>query len=266
LDVSKTDTWMPLFVADYLADTRRLSTLEHGAYLLLLMEYWKHGPLADDDAELATITGMDRKLWAKEVGPRIRRFFQVHDDGLLHQKRIDSERRRASEISEKRRAAAMQRGSKRVDNDEQTGINEEAIAEQLVGDSSHVASGLDPPLSRDLSQLHKESKQEPDLRSGAGNGAVKSGLSARDALWRDGPPIVRDLLGTSDRQTRNFLGGLTKLAHDDCSTVYAALREAESLRPIEPQAWLRKACTPRSERTAKAPEGVDPLIARTFRL
>jgi hypothetical protein len=111
-----------------------------------------------------------------------------------------------------------------------------------------------------------ERKKEPDLRSGADNGAVKVGLSVRDALWRDGPPILRVLLGTSDRQTRNFLGGLTKLAHDDCSAVYAALREAESLRPIEPQAWLRQACTPKGERAPKVPGGVDPPRSRTFQL
>jgi uncharacterized protein YdaU (DUF1376 family) len=41
----------------------RLSTVEHGAYLLLIMDYWTNGSLPDDDEQLARIARMSQSEW-----------------------------------------------------------------------------------------------------------------------------------------------------------------------------------------------------------
>ena len=102
--MSNGDRWMPLYVADYLGDTMHLTTLQHGAYVLLLMHYWKSGPLPDDQEALAAITKVDAASW-KGVWAKLCPFFTPNGDGSLHQKRMDKERQHWTDLSEKRRDA-----------------------------------------------------------------------------------------------------------------------------------------------------------------
>jgi uncharacterized protein YdaU (DUF1376 family) len=89
--MAKNNRWMPTDVGDYLADTMHLTYCQHGVYLLLLFQYWKTGPLPDDDVTLASIVKADIRIWKKSLAPVIRPFFSRHADGLLHQKRMDAE-------------------------------------------------------------------------------------------------------------------------------------------------------------------------------
>lgn len=104
-------SWMPLYIADYLADTGHLSTVEHGAYLLLIMHYWQHGGIPDDDAKLARICRMQAKPWAA-IRDNIADLFDL---GWRH-KRVDAELATASETMTKRSAAGRAGASARYAN------------------------------------------------------------------------------------------------------------------------------------------------------
>ncbi len=85
-----TKAWMPLYVGDYLADTAHLTTEQSGAYLHLLMHYWRNGPLPDSDSALAQICKLTPDAWSNAQA-MLRPFFFVGHDGKLHQKRSDRE-------------------------------------------------------------------------------------------------------------------------------------------------------------------------------
>ena len=77
---------MPLYVADYLADTAHLSAAENGAYLLLIMHYWRTGALPVDDRMLQRISRMTPREWSASRDV-LASFF---DAGWKH-KRIENE-------------------------------------------------------------------------------------------------------------------------------------------------------------------------------
>jgi uncharacterized protein YdaU (DUF1376 family) len=96
--------WMPLYVADYLADTEHLGALQSGAYLHLIMHYWQHRGLPDDDAALRRITKLTPGEWKRERGTLAGFFY----DGWKH-RRIDDELAKA-DAKHERRVSSGKRG------------------------------------------------------------------------------------------------------------------------------------------------------------
>lgn len=97
---------MPLYVADYIAKTGHLTTVEHGAYMLLIMQYWVHETLPDNDKILAQVARMPLKEWRK-IRPCIAPYFQVEHNSQWRHERIDDELKKASELREKKRKAGI---------------------------------------------------------------------------------------------------------------------------------------------------------------
>lgn len=78
--------WMPMYWADYQKKTGHLSTVEHGAYMLLISHYWVNGSLPDDDKKLSRITRLSMDEWM-EIRSTIAEFFY---DGWRHH-RVEEE-------------------------------------------------------------------------------------------------------------------------------------------------------------------------------
>ena len=104
----KVDAYMPLWIGAYLADTLTFTTLQHGAYFLMLMAYWRErAPLPDDDDALRAITKLERADW-KRVRPILAKKFKVAD-GVWWHKRVELELDDA--LQRKAKATAKAKGA-----------------------------------------------------------------------------------------------------------------------------------------------------------
>ena len=103
-----TTPYMKLYIGDYLGDTSHLTTLQHGAYLLLIMAYWQRGgPLRNTDVLLSNIARTTSEEWAL-CRETVLEFFEERDGYLFH-KRIDIELHKRAEISTKCKIAIDKR-------------------------------------------------------------------------------------------------------------------------------------------------------------
>lgn len=142
---------MPLYIADYLADTSHLDAAESGAYLHLIMHYWQKGCLPNDEQLLCRIARMRPEQWTA-ARPIISEFFH---DGWKHT-RIEEELAKSAEVSERRSANAKLRWSK-------------GNANALQEDSKHSANSMhhahvpQPQSQKSSSSDSKGSSEAPPV-------------------------------------------------------------------------------------------------------
>lgn len=102
-----TRPWMPIYWGDYTKKTQHLSTLEHGAYLLLIAHYWNTGaPIPNDDDTLRRITRTTSKQW-NQIAKTIRGFFFLEGAFLTHE-RVESELQTALGVSTSQSSRSLQ--------------------------------------------------------------------------------------------------------------------------------------------------------------
>jgi uncharacterized protein YdaU (DUF1376 family) len=142
---TKTDIWMPIFIGDYLSATSRLTTQQHGAYFLLLMDYWKNGRPPDDDEVLAQITKMTPDAWsnARRI---LLAYFQI-ENGHWVQKRIEKELIDSKTRKETAVAKAKAGATARWKKDNNAPSNAQAMLDPMLDPMLENASSPSPSPS-----------------------------------------------------------------------------------------------------------------------
>ena len=116
--------YMQLYVSDYLADTAHLNAQQHGAYMLLLMNYWQRGkPLDNTGDRLAFVARMTPQEW-NENREILAEFFIVDGNEWTHS-RIELDLNRVKEKSAQASFAGRSSGVKRALNHKEEDIDKD---------------------------------------------------------------------------------------------------------------------------------------------
>jgi uncharacterized protein YdaU (DUF1376 family) len=200
----KTDIWMPIYIGDYLSATTRLTTEQHGAYLLLLMDYWKNGPLPDNDQVLSQITRMSLDAWSN-TRSILESFFELSGKHWVH-KRVEKELEEAQSRKEKATIRAKAGAEARWNKE-----NALSIAQALPSPMLADASSPSPSSSSLTSKSIKTSSRQA---------AVLCPEGVSDQVWKD-------FVATRGKSavTETALKGIAREAQKAGWSLEAALQE-----------------------------------------
>ena len=160
--------YMQLYIADYLADTMHLSTEEHGAYLLLMFNYWQTGRAIPKN-RLAKIARLSNDRWSA-VEPSLKEFFNDNGIEWVHERierDLEAVRSSVSQKSAAGKASARARKAKkpteqeRGANDRSTGVDNPS--EQNANGNS---TNKDPDIDTDLKEREREERAPEEIQGG----------------------------------------------------------------------------------------------------
>lgn len=163
--------YMQLYIADYLADTMHLSTEEHGAYLLLMFNYWQTGRSIPKN-RLAKIARMSNDRWLS-VEESLKEFFIDNGTDWVHERierdltavmAVIEQKSAAGKASAAKRKAEKGANDKRKSNGRSTGVE---IPLEQKGNGNPTNKDKDKDKDKDL-------KEDPPLNPPRGKGSESS--------------------------------------------------------------------------------------------
>lgn len=183
--------YFELYPGDYLRDTTRLSLVDHGTYLKLLMAYYgEEQPLPAAYIDLfvmvAAVTAAE-KAAVKKIADR---YFPVAEDGLRHNSRADVEIAKAR----KRIQAARENGAKNkaknnppgMPTGNPVGMPRETQRDTHSGEALQIPDPMRKAITPSRSNTPEKSLSDESPRSGVGTSAGR----AAAALNRRGVKVT----------------------------------------------------------------------------
>lgn len=219
---------MQLYVADYLGDTRHLTTEQHGAYLLLLMTMWRSdGYLPADEKKLARIACCTPSRWTK-ISDDVLAFFDVDGDRLTN-KRLMLELEKASEKSIKRSVSGTR------------GAKAKALKKQ------RGAAANDTGLPKHSSDIRYQTSEDKSSDA-AGVVAIDHDAEA----WRQAVAILTTQGGMTVAKARPLFGRLLSAHKLEPRDLLPSLAKATVTGTQDPQGYLAKAAEAIARRRTEA--------------
>lgn len=171
--------YMQLYVAEYLADTTHLNAEEHGAYLLLLMNYWQRGKaLLDDNERLANVARVLNERWPR-VRKALEEFFEVVDGYWIHhrvERDLEAVRSKCKKASDAGKASAEAKANKKSTNVERT-LNERSgnVATNSQPEVNHTDTDTDTDTEQinTLVETDEELPLIPEVKSSPNQEALE---------------------------------------------------------------------------------------------
>lgn len=254
--------WFALNVGEYVKDTMRLTRDAHGAYFLLILDYYGTAkPCPDDDFILAALTKSTEAEW-KQIRKMLAPFFDIRD-GLWYHNRIEREMREASAKHAAGIAAAKVGAAARWEKERSaprapaatTHRNTVKLRKNAISNATAVPPAMPPAMpaqSDSYAHLHKH----PLITGGGEAPPVEV-----DDLDSVGTPIPRDFLPSVENIEGAKAAGLAVAEIDAEVRKFIGTRQADGSFSHDWQGsfwvWIEREIAHRAKQAAKAPPRIE---------
>lgn len=208
----------PLWTDAYLADTGHLSTIEHGAYMLLLMTMWRAGgSLPNDDKMLARYARLTPAQW-KRIKPTLWPYFQVSSDSITQGRLTD-------ELN------AVRRKSKTQSNNARAKYRKNKETGSATGEPNGSQNQPSISISKSISN------NTSSLRSDDATGVP----DPKKILFDEILPWLAEIENKPPGQLRSLLGKWLKLCGDDAKALLELCERTKAQARASPVEYITAA-------------------------